>query len=211
MALKRGLSTANLINKKYEKLSLSPRWHAAIAEPRATGVWFACANSGNGKTSGILQLCKELCRIGKGIYNSLEEEDDLTMQDAFVREGMASVGSKLILTWETLEELDERLSKPKSPWFVVIDSVQYLRCRFSDYLKFKRKHKNKLIIIISQAEGKEPKGKLAKDIKYDASLKLWIEGFVMYSQGRYIGPLGHYVINEERAALYHGKIENQAS
>ena len=40
-------------------------------------VW---GKSGNGKTSFVLQLCKELTRYGKVAYDSLEEGSSLTMQ-----------------------------------------------------------------------------------------------------------------------------------
>lgn len=208
--LKRGLSVDNLLNKKYKLLPLSDAWHNAFSEPEANGVWFVWGDSGNGKSSFVLALCKELCRFGKGLYNSLEERDAHTMQAAFRREGMSSVSKKIILNWLTMAELDEYLSKPKSPWFVVIDSIQYARMRFDKFLDFKERHPNKLIIVMSQADGKLPKGRVANDIMFDASLKIWVEGFIAFSKGRYIGEVGQYVINEERAALYHGTLQAQA-
>ena len=56
------------------------------------GVWFIWGSSGNGKTSFVMQLCKQLTRFGRVAYNSLEEGDDVTMQNALIRFGMKSVG-----------------------------------------------------------------------------------------------------------------------
>lgn len=40
----------------------------------------------------------------------------------------------------------------------MIDSYQYTGMSFEDYLAFKARHPNKLLVIISQAEGTRPKG-----------------------------------------------------
>jgi hypothetical protein len=39
---------------------------------------------------------------------------------------------------------------------------------------------------------------------YNASLKIWIEGFKAYSHGRYIGPTGEFTIWEEGFEKYYG-------
>ncbi len=202
--LQRALSVSDLLNKKYKVLPLSPKWHDAFDEPESTGVWFVWANSGNGKTTFVLELCKELCRFGRVAYNSLEEGSAKTMQDAYKRVGMATAKKKLLLLNESMEDLDTRLSLPKSPEFIVIDSFQYAQMSFAQYLLFKRKHKNKLIVIISQAEGKQPSGRAAKAVMYDAALKIWVEGHRAYSKGRYIGAKGTYDIWRDGVSIYHG-------
>ncbi|SMO48435.1 DNA repair protein RadA [Solitalea koreensis] len=202
----RALSVSDLLNKKYKSFDFQGDWYDAFENPETTGVWFIWGNSGNGKTSFTLQLCKELTRFGRVAYNSLEEGDAKTMQNAFRKTGMASVKKKLLLLCEPIDELSVRLDKPKSPSFVVIDSWQYAGLSFAKYLEFKKKHKNKLLIFISQADGKQPSGRAAKSVMYDASLKIWVEGYKAFSKGRYIGPNGgSYTIWHEGAALYHGE------
>ena len=83
-----------------------------------------------------------------------------------------------------MEDLDKRLSKRKSPDTVVIDSYQYTGMSFEDYLAFKSRHPNKLLVIISQAEGTRP------------------EGYRAISKGRYFGDKGYYTIWAERAEEY---------
>lgn len=203
--LKRAWTVDDVASTKHEKLDLSPEWKDAFAAPNAKGVWFIWANSGNGKTSFVAQLAKELCRFGKVIYDQLEEGNSDTMQDAYKRIGMNEARGKLMLVYETMEELDERLSKPKAPKIVIIDSWQYTFMTFKAWLTFRRKHSDKLIIIISQAEGKNPKGKTADSVMYDAALKIWVEGFKAFSKGRYFGKNGGiYTIWAKGAAEYHG-------
>ncbi|MGV3705422.1 MAG: hypothetical protein ACO1NU_08590 [Arcticibacter sp.] len=206
----RALSVSDLLAKKYKTIDFEAEWYGAFDTPETTGVWFIWGNSGNGKTSFTLQLCKELTRFGRGAYNSLEEGDAKTMQSAFLKAGLASVKRKLLLLNEPIADLDERLLKQKSPWFIVIDSFQYANLTFEQYLEFKRKHKNKLIIILSQAEGKQPSGRTARKVMFDASLKIWVEGYMAFSKGRYIGPNGGtYTIWKKGAELYHGNLKTE--
>jgi hypothetical protein len=79
---------------------------------------------------------------------------------------------------------------------------------YKQYLKFKEAHRNKMIIFISQADGKQPSGRTAKSVLYDASQKIWVEGFHAISNGRYIGPTGKFIIWEEGAVKYWGDNKN---
>ena len=147
-----------LLAMKKPTYKLSAEWREAFGEPERNGVWFVWGRSGSGKTSFVLQLCKELCRFGKVAYDSLEEGASISMKNAFIRAGMQDVARRLVLLDnENMEELDKRLSRKKSPDTVVIDSYQYTGMSFEDYLAFKRRHRNKLIVIISQADGTRPK------------------------------------------------------
>ena len=104
----------------------------------------------------------------------------------------------------SFEEMDERLSKPRSWAFVVIDSFQYTPMSYKEYIAFKERHRNKLLIFVSHADGKRPDGRAASKVMYDASLKIWVEGYKAFSKGRFIGPTGECTIYEEGARKYWG-------
>ena len=77
---------------------------------------------------------------------------------------------------------------------------------YKQYIAFKAKHKNKLIIFISHADGKQPAGRSAKSVMYDASLKIWIEGYRAISKGRFIGNNGGtFTIWKDGSARYWGE------
>ena len=76
------------------------------------------------------------------------------------------------------------------------------------YIAFKERHRNKLIIFISHVEGKKPDGRSAKKVMFDATLKIWVEGFRAFSKGRYIGTKGCYTIWEKGANRYWQDNEN---
>jgi hypothetical protein len=200
----RALSVADLYKKKYKLFEFTGEWFEAFDRPENKGVWFVWGNSGNGKTSFVLQLIKYLAGFTTVAYNSLEEGGTHTMQEAFRRIGMIDVARRVILIeGESIRELEERMSKHKAPGVYVIDSLQYAGLTYNEYKAFKERHRDKLIIFISHAEGKLPEGRAAKKIMYDSGLKIWIEGYKAISKGRYIGPNGGtFTIWSEGAAKY---------
>lgn len=201
----RALSVSEVLKMKKATLPLTGEWAEAFGVPERVGVWIIWGNSGNGKSSFVMQLCKELAKFGKVAYNSLEEGTSLTMKNTLQRFSMAEVNNKLLLLCESMEELSERLSKRRSPDFVVIDSYQYTQMSYKEYIKLKELHRDKLLIFISHAEGKFPEGRSAKKVMYDASLKVWVEGYRAISKGRFFGPKGHYIIWPEKAIEYWGE------
>lgn len=200
----RAISVSDLLSKKYKLLPFDGDWYAAFEKPERSGCWFIWGNSGNGKTTFLLKVCKKLSEYERILYNSLEEGAAHTMQKAFLNAGLASVKRRLILVNETIEEMCERLDKDKSPNIIVIDSFQYTNLTFEKYRALVKRYPNKLFIINSQADGKKPEGRTAKRVMYDASLKIWIEGYRAFSKGRYIGPIGYYTIWDKGAKEYHG-------
>lgn len=206
--MKKALSMVDLMRKNREVYAFEGALQEAFGQPEQNGVWFIWGRSGNGKTSFVLQLCKELTRYGKVAYDSLEEGDSLTMQNALMRVGMGDVGRRFILLNESLKELDTRLKRRRSPDIVVVDSFQYAHIDLKQYEEFIEQHKNKLIIFVSQADGLKPWGRTAQSAMYSASLKIWVEGYRAISKGRYRGNLGYYTIWAEKADEYWNKQGN---
>lgn len=206
--MKKALSMVDLMRKNREVYAFEGALQEAFGQPEQNGVWFIWGRSGNGKTSFVLQLCKELTRYGKVAYDSLEEGDSLTMQNALMRVGMGDVGRRFILLNESLKELDTRLKRRRSPDIVVVDSFQYAHIDLKQYEEFIEQHKNKLIIFVSQADGLKPWGRTAQSAMYSASLKIWVEGYRAISKGRYRGNLGYYTIWAEKAEEYWNKQGN---
>lgn len=190
---------------KKKTIQFTGAWAEAFGEPERTGIWFVWGQSGNGKTGFLMQLSKELCKFGKVAYNSLEQGTSLSMQQTLALNKMEEAGGKfLLLNREPIEELSERMSRPKSPDFYIIDSFQYTGVTLPQYKEFVANHRNKLIIFVSQADGRNPDGRTARKVMYDADQKIFVEGFKAVSKGRFFGPKGHYIIWEEGADRYWG-------
>ena len=198
-----------VMSMKYETFPFEGDWKAAFSTPERRGVWFIWGDSGNGKTTFAMQLAKELCKYGRVAYNSLEEGASLTMRNTMQRCGMMEVNRRfLLLDAEPMEQLNLRLHRQKSPDIVFIDSFQYTQMNYRQYIEFKESNRNKLLIFISHADGKQPNGRAARSVMYDATLKIRVEGFRAFSKGRFVGTVGHYDIDKVKAPKYWGEMHN---
>lgn len=207
----RAYSVSEVMKMKKRTIPFTGEWEEAFGEPERTGIWFVWGQSGNGKTGFLMQLSKELCKFGRVAYNSLEQGISLSMQQTLALNRMEEVGGKFILlNRESIEEMSQRMAKPKSPDFYIIDSFQYTGMTAAAYSEFVSQHRNKLIIFVSQADGRNPEGRPAKKAMFDADQKIFVEGFKAMSKGRFFGPKGYYIIWKEGAERYWGS-EAQAS
>lgn len=187
----RAYSVDDIIRKKHRLIEWAGEWHQAFGHVGHVGVWFVWGNSGNGKTSFIIQLMKVLAQYYKVAFISLEEGSDYTVQKSFITHGLRESGKRIVvISDETIEEIEARMAKPKSPHVWIFDSFQYTDMNYKQYREFKTRHKNKLIVLISHADSKQPMGRSARSVMYDAALKIWVEGYRAISKGRYIGPNG---------------------
>lgn len=201
--MKRTLSAGKVIGMQHETIELGGIWRDCIGFMDRHGVVFFWGNSGNGKSSAVVSFCKQLAQYGKVLFVSLEEGYSLSMSRTLDRFDMQEVGSAFqVIDHCTLEELDERLKMRRAPEFIVIDSFQYMQISYKQYIAFKNRHPNKLFVLVSHAEGKQPAGRAAKSVMYDAGLKIWVEGHKAFSKGRFIGSTGEAVIWEKGAEEY---------
>ena len=198
----RTLSAKQVLTIKFDTIRLGGGWDECVGEIETTGIWFIWGNSGNGKTSAVVSLCKELSAFGKVLYNSREEGVSLTMQNTLRRYGMAELGSRFQLANMSLQELDEKISQQRSPKFVVLDSFQFMGLTYKDFRAFCEKHKNKMLIFVSRTRGRQPEGRAAISAMYDASCKIWVEGYKAFSKGRFVGTTGEMTIWDEGAKKY---------
>lgn len=202
----RALTVKEVLNKKRQTFPFDGKWADAFGQPERTGVWFIWGRSGNGKTSFVMQLIAELCKYDRVAFDSMEEGDSLSMRQKLVRHGLSKVGSRFhLLNAEPMTELKERLARRKSYNIIVIDSFQYTQMSYRDYIQFKEQNKDKLIVFISHAKGSLPRGSAAEGVMYDATLKIWVEGFKAFSKGRFIGQTGGFTIWDEGAERYWGE------
>lgn len=127
------------------------------------------------------------------------------MRNAIEQVNFNGSGKNLVLLdKEPVSELIKRLAKPRSPEVVIIDSLQYTGMSYKEYKYLRDRYRRKLFILVSHAEGKMPEGRVAKSVRFDAMVKIWIEGYVAYPVSRYGGGTP-YVIWEEGAEGVRGK------
>jgi hypothetical protein len=199
--LKRGLGVKELLEKKYDCWQLPNEWKVHIGEVASCFSSIVWGMSGNGKTRYVLQMVKVLAAHGNILFDCLEEGDSLTMQKAFRESNMIDIAGKIVLIdREGYDDLVYRLSKKKSPNIIVINSVQHMRMTYDQWKWLRKRFRKKCFILISHAEGKEPSGSYAKEIKYDVDIKIHVSDYVAYPISRYGGNTP-FVIWQERAIV----------
>ncbi|BDD11676.1 hypothetical protein FUAX_41080 (plasmid) [Fulvitalea axinellae] len=205
--LRRAMSVKALLRKKFKTMRFLGPWKESFGEElEMSGVWLVWGNSGNGKTRFCMQLAKYLTHFGKVVYDTMEEGARMTFQKVLRESHMEQVKRLTVLNREPIDELRERLRKRNSPDIVIVDSFQHMGLSKPKYLKLKGEFPDKLFVFVSHAEGKQPEGRSAKFVRYDADVKIRVEGYRALPTSRYGGGRP-YVIWEEGAADYWGEAE----
>ncbi len=211
LKIDRAKSVQEVLNTKYKSVPFDGKWKQMLGEPELAGTWIIWGESGHGKTRFTLQLCKYLTNFAKVAYNPLEEGISLSFKKALVESGMQNTRNFIVLNQEDIPTIKERLSKRKSPDVVVIDSLQYSGLNYTAYKQLRAEFPKKLFIFISHAEGKLPEGRVAKKVRYDAFIKIRVEGYKAFPTSRYGGGEA-FVVWNKGAEDYWSKIsENKKS
>ncbi|MGJ1328510.1 hypothetical protein [Sphingobacterium multivorum] len=184
-SLPRAKSAKEMQDMVFKTWKFSGEWEKHLGNPEPKGLWLIWGGSFNGKSTYVMRLCKYLTGFGKVLFDDLEEGWCTNTQAATHEAGLDDVGSLFhFLNKEPIPVLIERLKKHKSAKIVVLNSLQYTELTFKSYLDMENMFPNKLFIIISHAEGKEPEGKVGVRLKHHASKKIRIEGFRAFAQVR---------------------------
>lgn len=206
--MKKAKSYNDIVKMNFKTMAFEGRWKDFIGTPECSGAWIIWGKSGSGKTRLALELAKYLGNFERVFYNSLEEGMRLSFQRAVKKVGMP--GKRFICENEKLPELKIRLLKKRSPKIIIIDSLQYLRINKRQFEALIDDFPNKLFIFISHAQGDEPKGGIADEVRYNADVKIHVKGYRAFPVSRYGGDKT-FTIWEAGAEKYWGLIEkNQA-
>ena len=207
MAVKKSLKRAVTVNEitkmKFKTMEFEGEFERMIGTPERSGSWIIWGKSGNGKTRFTLQLCKYLAQFCVVAYNSLEEGIKLSFKKAIEDTNMKAVNNKFIILSESMEELSHRLTKQRAPKIVVVDSFQYSLLNQAKYIELLQAHPSVLLIFISHAEGRNPKGNAAEFVRYNSDVKIHVEGYKAHCISRYGGG-ETYTIWEHGAEQYWG-------
>lgn len=201
------LTLKQLMKKSYKILDEIPEWFKdSFGEVVGNFKMIVWGESANGKSNFMMQIMQVLVRYGRVMYISLEEGHEKTMQSKALEYFSEADAGKLVFGNHevTYDVLVATLSKKRSPKFIIIDSLQYWNITYDQYKELKARFSTKAFIFISHANGKMPDGKVANQVKYDAGIKIKVEGFIADVKSRYGGNKPH-VIWEEGAKHYWGK------
>lgn len=180
MEVKRAYSYEDIERMAFKSVAVHPDWVPHLGEPElGNSNWLIYGGSGHGKTSYLLQMVKMLCQNGQKVhYNTSEEGLKKSFKMALKRNHLKGVVG-FNYQQENVQELTERLSRRRQAKIVVIDSVQYFfrGMQSKHYFEFINRFKDTTFIWVSGADGKNPRGKIAEDIYYDADVVVNVKDF----------------------------------
>lgn len=199
---KRAYSPKEIAAIRIKELPLEGKWKDAFGCPGLYETWFIAGASASGKSSFVMQFAKMLCGIGSVLYLSLEEGVGLSFQQRLKRFKMDEVQGRFrVVVDDNMENLKERLNRPKSPSFVIVDSFQYAGWDYESTKALVEQFPKKSFIFISQEDKGRPMGKPAVRLKYMAGVKVRTIGFRAYCQGRFSGDAASYYTIWEDGAI----------
>lgn len=210
------LAVKQFLQKTFKVLGLAGYWLEVLGNLPVAFIAIIYGNSGNGKTEFCMQLAKILAAFDKVAWLSYEQGHGMDLQLAVERNKMDEVSGKFVIIdpLEGIDEaalsinpgktiyeaLDKYMSKPKSPRFIFIDSLDYTQITIDQYFALKRKHgKKKTLIFISHAEGKYPATKTGRKIEYDGGVGIFVKKFIAYTHKNRFGGSKDHIIYEKRA------------
>lgn len=171
-------SVADIEKKHFKTLPFEGDWKDLIGTPEVAGCWIIWGLSGNGKTRFALQLAKYMATFQRVYYNTLEEGMKLSFKNALNANNMKSVGNRFGYHKENLYQMRKRLEQKRSPNIIIIDSLQYLNPTREEVKHLLDDFPNKLFIFISHAQGLQPKGEIADEVRYHSDVKIRVHQFL---------------------------------
>ena len=197
--MKRAYSPKEIAATKWVTLPWGEKWSKPFGEPADNASWFISGASASGKSSFVMQLAKELCKYGPVLYLSYEEGVNQSFQRRMDYLGMDEVQGRFrVVTDDSYDELVERLRKPKSPKFVIVDSFQVAvddaGFSYEKAVELMKRFPKKCFIYISQEDKSQPTGKPARRLRYICDMKVRVMGYKAYCMGRAIGEAGTYYV-----------------
>ncbi|MBD2769733.1 hypothetical protein IC235_17725 [Hymenobacter sp. BT664] len=170
------ISAHTVLGNSYKTLPIPEKWVGIIGLPESNFRMIIYGESGGGKTTFGMELGVMLTGLGKVYYNSSEQGEGKSIQDAFKRAKVQDCpkGSFMLADRHTFREMMDTLSKKRSAPFVIIDSLNYLKLTEAQYKEMIEAFPKKAFIIISWSEpsGKKPLGTQGQAIEYMVDIKV---------------------------------------
>lgn len=198
----RTLGVHHILTKQYRSLAFDGVWQEVFGLPSDPFTMLMYGHPKNGKTTFAMFFAKYLTRFGKVWYNSIEEGDTKTIQDAFVRAGLHELeeGKFMLGDRYFFSDMVDKLARPNSGRFVFIDSRDFINLTCQQFKKLKALYPRKSFIIVCWEAAGKPAGKFAKDIEFIVDVVVHVANYRAFARSRFGGGR-EYVIWDKKPAV----------
>ena len=184
--MSRAITSRQVISATFTVAPFTGPFLASFGRPELRGAWIVYGGSGSGKTTFLLQLANYLSTFCRVAYNSIEQGLSLSLQRAWQRVGIAPDANICLLDRESPADIRRRLNARRAPQVVIIDSLQYWpRFSINDYIALRRACPATLFVFVAHAKGDQPKGAVAQTVRFDADIKIRVEGYKAFVTTRF--------------------------
>lgn len=206
----RVIGVSQILRKEYRELDFAGKWADTFGRPGDPFTMLVYGHPKNGKTSFMMQFAKYLTRFGKVFYNSIEEGDSKSIQDAMIRAQMDQIpeGKFMLGTGYYYRDLFEYLKGTNRGKFIILDSRDYMNLTSHQWKNLITKFPHKCFVVICWEQAGKPAGKFAKDIEYMVDIVAHVANYKAKVRGRFGGGKD-FVIWEE--GIKKGRASAQAS
>ena len=185
----RNHSVTDIVNWNFRRVNLPDPWFRHLGDASKNFRMLVQGKPKNGKTDYVMKLTKMLAEhYGKVFYNSIEEGKSKTLQEAVVRNNMDEVKGKWMLAGpgeRTFDGYWKKIIRPQSGQILVIDSLDYMKLTFDQYMQLHERFKNrKAIIVVCWSD---PKDVVAKKIEYTMDMVVTVKNFKAHIRSRFGG------------------------
>jgi len=196
---KNSININKLMAMNFHTYNLAPKWVEAIGEVEKSFKMLVYGLSGSGKTTFVMQLCKELAAHGKVYFNSVEQGNAKSLQNVAYFCNMQEVekGKMVIGDRDSYETMKLKIKRNKAV-FVVIDSLDYINLTTAQYKELTQLFPKRSFIIVSWADGDKPKSQYAKAIEYMADIKTYVSRGVATSKSRFGHTKPYYIFGKPK-------------
>lgn len=206
----RVIGVSQILSKEYRELDFEEKWASSFGRPGDPFSMLVYGHPKNGKTSFMMQMAKYLTKFGKVFYNSIEEGDSKSIQDAMIRARMDEIpqGKFMLGTGYYFRDLVEYLKGTNRGKFIILDSRDYMNLTSHQFKTLITRFPNKCFVVICWEQAGKPAGKFAKDIEYMVDIVCHVANYKAKVRGRFGGGQ-EFVIWEE--GIKKGKLAAQGS
>lgn len=198
-------------NWKFDKVDLPDQWKEHLGDLSENFRMLIQGPPGHGKTEYVIMLSKMLAiNYGKVHFNSVEQGKSNSFHTAFMRNEMHEMASGIWMLGDkklrTFDPYFKKMQKGNSGKILIIDSLDYMKLTFDQFMELDQRFPKKTIIIVCWSE---PMDTAAKKIKYRCDIKVEIKDYRAIVRSRFGGNKPFIIWKEGFLASKHKGVKGQ--
>jgi hypothetical protein len=201
----KSIGIKGLLARNFDVYGIEDEWIKIFGDMGKPFTGLVYGHPKNGKTYFMLKFCKYMTRFTKVYYNSVEQGESKTLQDAMIALKMDAIedGKFILGDRDGFDDMMLKLETNRAG-LVVIDSRDVMNMTVKQWVKLTTTYKRKSFILVCWESAKKPAGKYAKDILYLVDWYTHVTNFIAVTRSRFNNEVSTVNTWPERKQQYGG-------